>query len=48
MEDGYEISWSGTTKAILTVKAAPYVNEYIAAHGNHDVKGCLLYTSRCV
>ena len=39
MEDGYEISWYGTTKAILTVKAAPYVNEYIAAHGNHDVKG---------
>ena len=42
MEDGYEISWSGTTKAILTVKAAPYVNEYIAAHGNHDVKGAAL------
>ena len=39
MEDGYEVSWYGTTKAILTVKAAPYVNEYIAAHGNHDVKG---------
>ena len=42
MEDGYEISWYGTTKAILTVKAAPYVNEYIAAHGNHDVKGAAL------
>ena len=39
MEDGYEISWYGTTKAILTVKAAPYVSKYIAAHGNHDVKG---------
>ena len=42
MEDGYEISWYGTTEAILTVKAAPYVNEYIAAHGNHDVKGAAL------
>ena len=39
MEDGYEISWYGTTKAILTVKAAPYVSKYIADHGNHDVKG---------
>ena len=39
MEDGYEISWYGTTKAILTVKVAPYVSKYIAAHGNHDVKG---------
>lgn len=42
MEDGYEISWYGTTKAILTVKAAPYVSKYIAAHGNHDVKGAAL------
>lgn len=39
MENGYEISWYGTTKAILTVKAAPYVSKYIADHGNHDVKG---------
>ena len=39
MEDGYEISWYGTTKAILTVKAAPYVSKYIADNGNHDVKG---------
>ena len=39
MEDGYEISWYGTTKAILTVKAAPYVSKYIADYGNHDVKG---------
>lgn len=42
MEDGYEISWYGTTKAILTVKAAPYVSKYIADHGNHDVKGAAL------
>ena len=42
MEDGYEVSWYGTTKAILTVKAAPYVSEYIAEHGNHDVKGAAL------
>ncbi len=42
MEDGYEISWYGTTNAILTVKAAPYVSKYIADHGNHDVKGAAL------
>ena len=42
MEDGYEVSWYGTTKAILTVKAAPYVSEYIADYGNHDVKGAAL------
>ena len=42
MENGYEISWYGTTKAILTVKAAPYVSKYIADHGNHDVKGAAL------
>lgn len=42
MEDGYEVSWYGTTKAILTVKAAPYVSKYIADHGNHDVKGAAL------
>ena len=42
MEDGYEISWYGTTKAILTVKAAPYVSKYIVDHGNHDVKGAAL------
>lgn len=41
-EDGYEVSWYGTTKAILTVKAAPYVSKYIADHGNHDVKGVTL------
>ncbi len=41
-EDGYEVSWYGTTKAILTVEAAPYVSEYIADHGNHDVKGAAL------
>ena len=42
MEDGYEVSWYGTTKAILTVKAAPYVSKYIADYGNHDVKGAAL------